>query len=109
VNTLEIIRQVLKDVAYPSRSSHDDLEFQLVMDTERHHYQVIVVGWQDKRYVHGIVVQIDLRGDLVWIIADNTDYDVVGELLRLGIPKDKIVLAFQPQQWRHHTGFATGV
>jgi hypothetical protein len=46
VNTLEIIQSVLKDIAYPSRSSLDDLEYQLVMDSERHHYQVVV--WAGK-------------------------------------------------------------
>jgi XisI protein len=110
MNTLEAIKTILEDIAIPkTHTSHpDDLEYQIVMDTERHHYQVIVVGWRNKRYTHGIVVQIDLRGEMVWVVADNTDYDVAGALVRLGIPKDKIVLGFHPPQWRQHTGFASG-
>jgi XisI protein len=58
--------------------------------------------------LHGTVVQIDLRGDLVWIEADNTDYDVTEALIKLGVSRDKIVLGFQPPSLRKHTGFATG-
>jgi hypothetical protein len=109
VNTTEIIKSILEDIATPKiEQTPDNLEYQIVMDTERHHYQLVVVGWQNKRYTHGILVQIDLRGELVWVVADNTDYNVVGELIQRGIPKEKIVLGYQPAQWRQHTGFATG-
>lgn len=105
-NTLEAIETVLNDIALPGVPS--DLEFQIIKDTKNHHYQVVVSGWRGMKRMHGIVVQIDLHGDLVWIEADNTDYDVAETLVRLGVPRDKIVLGFQPPSLRKHTGFATG-
>jgi hypothetical protein len=59
-------------------------------------------------HVHTIVVHIEIRGDLVWVQADNTDYDVAETLVRLGIPRDKIVLGFQAPSIRKYTGFALG-
>lgn len=105
-STLEAIQTVLEDIALPGTPS--DLDFQIIKDTENHHYQVVVSGWRGWERVHAIVVQIDLRGDLVWIEADNTDYDVAKALVELGVPRDKIVLGFQPPSLRKHTGFATG-
>jgi XisI protein len=103
---LEAIQTVLEDIAQPGKPS--DVAYQIVKDNENHHYQVIVSGWRGMKRVHGIIVQIDVRGDLVWIEADNTDYDVAEALIKLGVPRDKIVLGFQPPSLRKHTGFATG-
>jgi hypothetical protein len=44
--------------------------------------------------VHGIVAQMDIRDNLIWVQEDGTDIGVVNELMRLGIAKDKIVLAY---------------
>jgi hypothetical protein len=105
-NTLEAIESVLNDIALPGQPS--DVDFRIIRDSVNHHYQVVVSGWRGMKRLHGIVVPIDLRGDLVWIEADNTDYDVAENLVKLGVPREKIVLGFQPPSIRKHTGFATG-
>jgi hypothetical protein len=38
----------------------------------------------------------------------ETDYGIAEELMRQGIPRERIVLGFQPPKWRVGTGFATG-
>ncbi len=105
-STLEAIQTVLEDIALPGTPS--DLDFQIIKDTQQHHYQVVMSGWRGWERVHAIVIHIDLRGDVVWVQADNTDYDVAGSLVKLGVPREKIVLGFQPPSLRQHTGFATG-
>ena len=70
------------------------LEYQKVLDTERHYYQLVVSGWQQGKRVHGIVVQMDIRDGLIWIQEDGTDVNLANELVQLGISEDKIVLAY---------------
>jgi XisI protein len=106
-STLEAIKTVLEDIAQPGKPSKD-IEYQIITDTKHHHYQVVASGWRKMEHIHAIIVQIDLRDDLVWIQADNTDYDVAEALVRLGIPSDKIVLGFQAPTLRKYTGFAIG-
>jgi XisI protein len=78
------------------------------MDTIRDHYQVVVVGWRGMKRTFGILVQIDLKDDLVWVQEDNTEYRVAEALVQSGISKDKIVLGFQAPYKRPYSGFATG-
>ena len=63
-------------------------------------------GWEDWRQVHGSVIQIDLRGEKVWIQHDGTEGGIAEDLVEAGIPREHIVLAFQGPEVRRHTGFA---
>jgi XisI protein len=89
--TQKIIVQFLRDIT-PQHASA--LQYQIVQDTQHHHYQLLVTGWQNNKRVHGIVVQIDLRDGLVWVQENGTDFDVAAELEQRGIAGDKIVIAY---------------
>ena len=91
--TIETIKRILTEIAQPSIV--DGIEYQLVMDTERNHYQINAVGWQGLKRIHGILVQIDIKDSLIWLQEDNTEYRVAEELVKSGIPKDKIALGFR--------------
>ena len=52
------------------------------------------------------VIHIDLRGEKVWLQHDSTDADIANTLVEMGIPAEHIVLGFQPEHYRQHTGFA---
>jgi len=43
---------------------------------------------------------------LIWVQRDDTEDAVTYELVGAGIPKEKIVLGFHPQNVRQHTGYA---
>jgi XisI protein len=79
-----------------------------VVDPDRDHYEVLHVGWDGSRRVHGSVVHIDIRAGKVWVQYDGTTLPVAEELVAAGIPKEDIVLGFHPAEVRCHTGFATG-
>jgi hypothetical protein len=89
--TRQIIVQFLEDITPQHASS---LQYQIVQDSQAHHYQLLVTGWRDNKRVHGIVVQIDLRDGLVWVQENGTDFDVAAELEQRGVPADKIVIAY---------------
>ena len=62
-------------------------------------------GWEDWRQVHGSVIQIDLRGEKVWIQHDGTEVGVAHELEATGTPREQIVLGFHHPSKRKHTPY----
>jgi hypothetical protein len=103
---IEAIKKILTEIAQPALV--DGIEYQLVFDDERQHYQINAVGWTGKQRIHGILVQIDIKNDLVWIQEDNTEERIADQLVAQGIAKSQIVLAFHAPYKRPYTGFATG-
>lgn len=87
-------------------SAKDEVEAQIIADTARDHYQLVHVGWQNKRRVYGCVLHIDIKHDKIWIQHDGTEIGMANELVEMGIPKDEIVLGFQAPYKRPYTGFA---
>jgi len=101
----EAIRKVLDEYArYPV--SHGDISTELVVDRERDHYELVHVGWDGPRRVHGAVIHIDIRDGRIWIQHDGTESGVAEELVQAGVPRDAIVLGFRPPHVRQYTGFA---
>jgi XisI protein len=84
------------------------IERQLVLDDHNGHYQLLNIGWQGNRHTHAILVRIDIKGNLIWVQADNTEYGIVDELLNQGVLAEQIVLGFQAPYKRKYSGFAQG-
>jgi hypothetical protein len=76
------------------------------MDRDKDHYEVMHVGWDRTRRVHGSVVHIDIINDKVWIQYNGTTEPVAEELVAAGIPPEDIGLSFHPARIRQNTGFA---
>ena len=47
-----------------------------------------------------------LRKRKVWLQHDSTDAEIAKTLVEMGIPANHIVLGFQPEHYRQHSGFA---
>jgi hypothetical protein len=86
--------------------SYGDISLTPVFDPETNHYLVLMVGWDGNNRIHGPLIHLDLRGDKFWIEYDGTEDGIATDLLEAGIPKDRIVLAFQPPNRRKFSGFA---
>lgn len=82
------------------------VETQLVVDTQQDHYQLVNVGWNNGQRVYGVVIHIDLKDGKIWLQQNLTDQLVAEDLVKLGIPKEQIVLGFQPVYMRKYTEFA---
>ena len=103
----EIVRQLVEEYARHV-PSHGHIEAEAVVDREHDHYEVMHVGWDGHRRIHGSVVHIDIIGGKVWLQYDGTSRPVADELIEAGIPREDIVLAFHPAKVRPLTGFAVG-
>ncbi|ALF54927.1 fatty-acid oxidation protein subunit alpha [Nostoc piscinale CENA21] len=89
-------------------SAKDEIEQQLIFDTVCNHYQLMYVGWKNRRRHHGCVLHIDIKNDKIWIQHDGTEIGLANELVKLGVPKEDIVLAFHEPLVRQYTGFGVG-
>lgn len=65
------------------------------------------IGWHEGERINNTVVFVRLVNDKIWIEEDWTEEGIATELLRAGVPRDDIVLAFHPPQLRHMTEFAS--
>jgi hypothetical protein len=66
------------------------------------------MGWQGDRRVHGSVIHIDIHDGKVWIEYNGTDARLGEELVAAGIPRNAIVLGFQPKELQALSGFGVG-
>ena len=102
----QIIRNVLSE-AMPQRSA-EGTTFQAIFDDDHGRYQIAALGWVAGKYIADIVVYLEIRADLIWLHADNTDWGIGEELLSQGVLKESIVIGWLTPFMRQHSGFATG-
>ena len=101
----QIIRELIREYAtyQPARG---DVQIEVIFDESNDHYELIYAGWNGPYRIHGSVIHIDIRNEKVWIQYDGIEDGVADELVKRGIPQDKIVLAFKPPEVRQYTDFA---
>lgn len=102
-----ILRKVIEEYA-SHKLSHGETVTEAIIDPVRDHYEVMNVGWDKHRRIHGCVIHCDLIGDKIWIQHDGTDRPVAEELIQAGVPKEDIVLGFHSKEVRPFTEFAVG-
>ena len=102
-------RSIIRDLILERASyklSHGDVRTEAVIDLENDHYEIIRVGWDGQRRIHGCAIHLDIIDGKVWIQHDGTDEPVADVLLEAGVPQEDIVLGFHPADVRPLTGFA---
>ena len=99
------IQQLL--AKYASRgSSKSEIEKQVIFDPIHDHYQLVYVGWKNRRRQYGCVLHLDIKDGKIWIQYDGTEIGIANELVKLGVPKEDIVLGFQSPFMRQFTEYA---
>jgi len=104
-NYQQIIQQLLTDYAQ-NKPAYGEIEVELIFDTQRHHYQIVHLGWQHKRWIHHCVMHLDIRDEKIWIFCNSTEHDIAADLMELGVPSQDIVLGFQPPFVRELSNYA---
>lgn len=111
-NTLKKYREIITELLtyYANTPSltigEAQIEEQLILDSERDHYQILTIGWENGKRVYYPIFHLDIRDGKIWVQEDATDFDLVGELERRGVAKTDIVLGFQPPYKRLLSGYA---
>src|SRR5919108_6458990 len=99
MDQLSNYRQVLRDLIHEYaqyQPAVGDVQIEVIFDEPNDHYELIYAGWNGPYRIHGSVLHIDIRAGKVWIQHDGTEDGVAEELVKAGIPRDQIVLAFKP-------------
>jgi XisI protein len=102
----QLIKDLLINYASPVAQNTDDLEEQLIFDVEHDHYQLLSVGWQNNKRVYFCLLHLDIKNSKIWLQENSTDYDIVEDLTRLGVPNSDVVIGFHPADVRKLTNFA---
>ncbi len=103
----QLIRDMLHDIAASFRNN-SDWEVLEAYDDEHGQYILFTDGWNDDdERDYGCFMHIEVKPDgKIWLRRDGTDLDIGAQLLEKEIPKQHIVLAFQPPSIRVFTDFA---
>ena len=100
-----LIYPILKE--YAALPYYDkNLQHKLVISDDKRDYLLMTIGWKDDVKIHGCVVHLEIINDKIWIHRDGLEDGIADDLLRAGISKSEIVLAFHPPKVRHFTEFA---
>jgi hypothetical protein len=93
-------------------SSHQpasgDIKVEMLLDSERDHYQILHVGWNNEHRVFGVILHIDIEGEKVWIQWNGTEEDIAHELMSMGVEKQDIVIGFHSPFMRQFTEYSMG-
>lgn len=100
-----IIRNLISTYAQ-FRPSLGDVQIEVIFDEANDHYELVYAGWNGPYRIHGSVLHLDIRDGKVWIQYDGTEDGIANELVKAGIGRDRIVLAFKPPEIRPYTDFA---
>ncbi|MBR8826611.1 MAG: XisI protein [Gomphosphaeria aponina SAG 52.96 = DSM 107014] len=100
----QIIEKILKD--YAEFLADEEVKNELIFDEKNNRYLLVETGWQNDYRIYGTLLHLDLIDNKVWIQHDGTEDGIADELVKEGIPKEHIILAFKPPEIRPYTGFA---
>src|SRR5689334_16066425 len=98
--TLDRIEGHLKRIPKPN------VDTLLIEDRVQNAFLLMRVGWHERKRVNNTVIFARVKDGKIWIEDDNTELSFFDELVKAGVPKSDIVLAFQPPELRHLTDFA---
>lgn len=88
------------------KPANGEIEVYTCFDKEQDHYQVFHAGWNKYNRIFGPLIHIDILNDKIWIQYDGTEVGIANELVKLGVPKDAIVLGYHAKVMRQYDGFA---
>jgi XisI protein len=60
------------------------------------HFQAVDIGWAGAKYIFSPVFHFDIKDGKIWFQCNNTDKEVIDELIERGVKHNDIVFGFQP-------------
>lgn len=100
-----IIQELIRRYAQ-IKLAYGDIEIETIFDEANDHYEMMYTGWDEHRRIHGSVLHLDIRDGKVWIQHDGIEGSIAEELVEAGIPREDVVLGFQPPYARRFTEYA---
>jgi hypothetical protein len=103
----KLIKSILNEyVVLCNRDPKPGIEMFLIVDEAKGHYIWMNLGWQNGDRITGMTVYVRIQDGKFWIEEDWTEEGIANDLVRAGVPKEDIILAFHEPQMRQYTEFA---
>ncbi len=103
----QILLNLLEEYAWERHATQTDFRSLVLADKEKHHYQVVQSGWYEGEFDYSILFHFEIKPNgKVWLYQNNTDVPIAEELAKRGVSRSEIILGFQPEKLREHSGFA---
>lgn len=84
--------------------ANGNIKTQAVIDEADGDFMVIDAGWSDNgRRVYDVVLHFHVEGETVRVERDNTDAEVVRELIEKGVDRQDLILAFNAEPYQRIT------
>ncbi|MGM3305921.1 XisI protein [Anabaena sp. WFMT] len=83
----------------------DKVDVELIFDIERDHYQWMNVGWEDLNRVYRTVIHFDIKNSKIWLQQNLTEENLAEDLVKMGVPREDIVLGLYPPYKRPYTDY----
>jgi XisI protein len=100
----ELVEGLIRRYAEADRPQAE-IETQLLIDTERGHYQWWNIGWRGFDRIYRCNIHLDIKDGKIWLQENWTEADPAAELVALGVPREDIVLGLQPPGKRPYTDY----
>jgi hypothetical protein len=88
------------------RFAYGEITSEAIFDRQRDRYLLMMVGWEGYRRVHSPLLHVDIQGGKFWIQHDGTEEGIARRLVAAGVPKERIVLAWNPAEVRKYGEYA---
>ena len=105
-NYRRLLEKILRAYADISNAPHEPTNTVAVFDRENDRYLLLTYGRENKKRVHSCWAHVEIRNGKFWIHFDGTEEGIAADLLKNGVPKSEIVLAFKSPAMRQYTEFA---
>lgn len=93
------VQQILSEYAQYMATS-DDFQLETIFDTERNHYQLMVVGWRGHERIYSPLLHIDIIDGKIWVQNNNTQFTLIDDFDKFGIDRQDIVNGLIPAHRR---------
>ncbi|MUG94509.1 XisI protein [Scytonema sp. UIC 10036] len=103
----EIVQKILTEYHQLNEKSSSTTESALAFDEVHDRYLILLMGWHKDEWIKSVMIHIRLQDNKIWIEEDWTEDGVATDLLRNGIAREEIVLAFHPPHVRQYSEFAS--
>ena len=77
-------------------SASTPIERRILIDRENNSFQLLSTGWYESHYIFGPIFHFDIINGKIWMQCNNTEWEVVDELMAAGVDRQDIVLGFIP-------------
>ncbi|TAE25397.1 MAG: XisI protein [Cytophagales bacterium] len=100
---IEFIRRYVAETG--ANRPDEEIKRRILIDRENNSFQLLSAGWRGSRYIFGPIFHFDLIEGKIWIQCNNTEREIVDELMANGVDQQDIVLGFISPPARQFTGF----